>query len=240
VSDPATEVVVREGVVTVSGAGQSLSLAPGERTTIHEGDPPDGVHTGERNLIVNGDFAAPLSPADWNTYSENPYVDDAIGQAAPAVETGRNTVHFYRPGRNWGRVGIQQKINRYVRDSQSLKLHLALKVVQQNLLVCGTLGSECPVMVKIEYVDLAGNRNEWVQGFYYLNDLTNSVPRLCYTCPSPKSNHILVQQDVWYTYDSPDLMVLLNKPATINTISILAEGHTFESFVAEVELQAGD
>jgi hypothetical protein len=240
VTDQATEVVVRDGVATASAGGQSINLAPGERTVLDSTNALE-VKTGERNLIVNGDFSGPLAPADWNVSQERKEATDVEGKIEVTVETGRNAIHFFRPGRDWGRVKIEQKINRDVRDYASLRLHLALKIVRQNVLVCGTYGSECPVMIDIEYTDQVGNRKHWLQGFYYLGDTSNSVPVLCVTCSSePKQNHIQVQQNTWYAYDSADLIALLNKPTIINVITVYAEGHTVESFVSEVELQAGD
>ncbi len=238
-----TEVVVRDGAATVTGAGESVILAAGERTTVCAGCKPAGVLTGERNLVVNGDFASPLSPADWSPYKDRYDPTDVEGQIEMTVDAGRKAVHFIRPGSNWGRVGIQQKINRDVRDYQSLRLHLAVRLVRQNLSICGTYGSECPLMVKIEYTDLAGNKNEWLQGFYYYSDPASPLPTLCVTCAPPKTNHVRVQHSVWYPYDI-DLLALFNSanraPAVINTISIYAEGHSFESLVSEIELLAGD
>jgi hypothetical protein len=96
-------------------------------------------------------------------------------------------------------------------------------------------------MIDLEYTDLVGNRKHWLQGFYYLGDTSNSVPSLCVTCSTePKQNHIQVQQNVWYSYDSADLITLLDKPTIINVITVYAEGHTVESFISEIELQAGD
>ncbi len=239
VTDQATEVVVRDGAATVLANGQSIILAPSERTEMR----PDAeltVQTGERNLIVNGDFSAPLSPADWNSSQTRKDATDVEGKAEIVVETGRNAIHFIRPGRDWGRVSVSQKINRDVRDYRSLTLHMALEIARQNVLVCGTYGSECPVMVDLEYTDLVGNRQHWLQGFYYLGDTSNVLPLLCVTCAPPKQNHILVQRNVWFSFDSPDLITLLNKPTIINSITIYAEGHNVESFVSEIELQAGD
>lgn len=239
VTNQATEVVVREGAATVTGAGERVILAPNERTRVRAGQPPEGVLTGERNLILNGEFASQLSPADWSTSQDRKDPQDVLGQIELAVNAGRNAIHFVRPGRDWGRLSIVQKINRDVRDYVSLRLHLAVKIVRQNLLVCGGLGSECPVMVKIEYTDAAGGRNEWLQGFYYLADSSRTLPTLCVQC-AIRNSHVQVQQNEWYPYDSDDLLALPNKPAIINAISIQAEGHSFESFVAEVELLAGD
>jgi len=240
VTDQSTEVVVRDGAATVSGANTSVTLAPGERTTVEKGHPPAGVLTGERNLVVNGDFASPLSPGDWNPSINVKESDDVKGQYEIVVDSGRKAVHFLRLGRDWGHIQIQQRVSRDVRDYQHLNLHLALKIIRQNLLLCGNLGSECPLMVDIEYTTQAGGNNHWLQGFFYLGDSSKTLPTLCLQCPVPKPQHVQVQQNVWVSYDSENLITLLNKPAMINSITVYAEGHTFESYVSEIELQAGD
>ena len=99
-------------------------------------------------------------------------------------------------------------------------------------------------MVKIEYTDKAGDKHEWIQGFYYLAD--PRLPTTCVTCPAPQSPHKRVERNGWYLYDSPELTELFKntttgaEPAIINAIAIEAQGHTFETFVSEVELLAGD
>lgn len=241
VTSQRTEVVVRDGAATVSDGGQSVILAPGERTLVKPGDGGSlKVETGARNLVANGDFKVAFSPGDWTANADFLDPSDTPGQIVLTVDGGRNAVHFIRPGNNWGRLSIQQRINRDVRDYQSLRLHLAVRLVRQNISTCGTYGSECPLMVKLKYTDLAGNKNEWIQGFYYYSDPTSHLPTLCVTCAPPKTSHVRIEHGVWYPYDSPDLITLLNKPAIINDIIVYAEGHSFESLVSEVELLAGD
>jgi hypothetical protein len=99
-------------------------------------------------------------------------------------------------------------------------------------------------MVRLQYEDAIGDSYEWLQGFYYLGNKDGSLPTRCVTCPLPTGDHAHIANGVWYPYDSPDLMSLLstagNPPATVNSISIYASGHSFESYVAEVELLAED
>jgi hypothetical protein len=238
VTDKGTEVSVREGVVTVSASGQSLTLAPNERTFIPDGGPPQGILVGETNLIRDGDFAQGLLP-DWASFQDLKDPKDALGEITTQTDEENNyVVSFFRPGVDWGRVGIRQTINRDIRDYKVMRLHLKVRLVSQNVTVCGTYGSECPVMIKIEYTDRAGGQREWIQGFYYLSDARQ--PQVCVTCQTPQSPHVLVRRDSWYFYESPELISLLNNPAIINAVSIYGEGHTFESFVSEVELLAGD
>lgn len=243
VTDQSTDVAVRDGAATVIAAGQTVILAANERTIVPAGSPPQGVLTGDRNLIVNGDFTAPLSP-DWTTFKDRYDPNDVEGRIELTVNAGHSAVHFNRPGTNWGRIGIRHRINRDVRDYHTLRLHLAVRIAQQNLSICGSLGSECPVMVKIEYTDIAGGNHEWVQGFYYLPDPANTQPVRCITCPPPSGPHLRVTQGSWFFYDSPELISLFKSagftPAVISAISIYAEGHAFDSYVSEVELLAGD
>ncbi|MBI4314694.1 MAG: hypothetical protein HY679_02075 [Chloroflexi bacterium] len=243
VTEAITAVAVHDGAVTVIAQGSAVILAANERTTVQSGEAPAGVLTGARNLIVNGDFATPLSP-DWTTFKDRADPADVEGQIDLAQNVGRNAAHFIRPGDNWGRVGIRQKINRDVRGYNSLRLHVAARILSQNVSNCGSLGSECPLMIKLEYTDVAGASHEWVQGFYYLSDPSNSLPLRCVTCPPPGGAHQRIQQNVWYLYDSPELIALFaasgQTPATITAISIYAEGHSVESFISEVELLAGD
>jgi hypothetical protein len=243
VTDQTVDVIVREGAAKVTAKDETVPLDSGQRVVVRTGTPPERATTGERNLLLSGDFATPLTN-DWITYKDRFDPNDADGKIEQLTEGNRNILSLYRAGFNWGRVGIQQKINREVRDYRYLRLHLALRVSKQNLRGCGQYGSECPLMAKIEYTDVAGNKREWVQGFFFFADPTNALPMRCITCAASTTSHIRVQQDVWYLYDSPDLINLFRtagfNPSIINTISIYAEGHSFESLVSEVELLAAD
>ena len=237
ITDKGTEVAVREGVAAVLGQEQSVNLSPDQRTFVPDGGAPQGILTGESNLIRNGDFAQGLAP-DWTVY-QNLTQGDAQGEITRQKDReGRDVLTFFRPGTNWGQVGIRQVINRDIRDYESLRLHLAVRLSSQNVLSCGQYGSECPLMAKIEYTDKAGGQREWIQGFYYLPGAR--LPTVCVTCPPPQTEHLRVERNVWLFYESSDLIKLLNEPAIINALSIEAQGHAFESFVSEVELLAGD
>ena len=97
-------------------------------------------------------------------------------------------------------------------------------------------------MVRIEYQDTSGNKQEWLQGFYYLSSDNQALPKRCVTCSASAADHVKVQHGRWHLYDSPELMNIFSqsgKPAAIiESISFYASGHNFESYLAEVELQA--
>ncbi len=234
-------VSVRTGVATVSAQGKSTLLTRDERTTVSRGSAPAGVLRGERNLIENGSFSAPLTNG-WTTFQNRQDADESAGEVEVKVQQGRAALHFNRRGMSWAEVGIRQELGLDVRDYQELRLHLATWLAFQNLRNCGSLGSECPLMVRLEYQDAAGNGHEWLQGFFYLGSDSGSIPTRCVTCGTPTGNHLEIPLGRWHLYDSPNLMSLFgdtgSPPAIINAISFYASGHNFESYLTEVELQA--
>jgi hypothetical protein len=233
------ETTVRDGQAIVIGdAGPPALFGPAERAIIGDGQSIDR-QSAPRNLIANGDFQAPLEDG-WIRGSEQD--EEPPGSVNIVTDGGWEAANFYRDGRGHAEVSIRQKINHDVRDFTSLELHLAVKIKGQNVPVCGTLGSECPVMVRIEYKDAHGANREWLQGFYWLPDTGASGepnPSVCKTC-STRNPHIKVPQDTWYVYLSPNLIPLLSQdgraPTTIRAVTIYASGHTYHSMVADVEL----
>ncbi len=234
-------VAVRTGIATVSAQGQSTLLTREERTAVSTGSVPAGVLRGERNLIDNGGFSAPVTDG-WTTFHNRQNADESAGTIDVKVQQGRAAIHFNRRGMNWAEVGIRQELGLDVSDFQELRLHLATWLAFQNLRNCGHLGSECPMIVRVEYQDTAGNGHEWLQGFFYLGRTDGSTPTRCVTCAPPTGNHLHIPLGRWYLYDSPNLMDLFamagSPPAIINSISFYASGHNFESYLTDVELQA--
>jgi hypothetical protein len=234
-------VSVRDGIATVSAQGKNIRLVRDERTTVGAGEPPAGILFGERNIIDNSSFSRPLTDG-WTTYQNRQAANESAGTIEIGVHNGRTALHFLRRGLQWAETGIQQDLGLDVRDYQNLRLHLATWLDFQDLRNCGSLGSECPLMVRIEYQDTAGNRQEWLQGFYYLSSDNQAIPKRCVTCSGSAADHVKVPHGRWYLYDSPELMSIFSEAgrpaAIIESISFYASGHNFESYLAEVELQA--
>lgn len=244
VSSLETEVIVHEGIATVLAENGSLILGREERTYIVAGSQPAGVQSGARNLLVNGDFHSVLTDG-WAVFQNRSSSEAEQGTIDVLEHQGRQALHFARFDNNWAELGVRQEINRDVRDYAGLHLQLEVWLAEQSLFNCGALGSECPVMVRLEYTDNAGNAREWLQGFYYNAapaSLTPPVPNRCVTCPQPSSIHQFVQPGVWHFYDSPELIETLSQtgfaPVQLDAITIYASGHNFESYVAEVVLFA--
>ncbi len=190
------------------------------------------------NLVTNGDFVAPLEE-NWNTYSRIDVAGEAGGTAQITTIENIPALIITRQGQGPAQTGIAQELDADVSGLRSLRLHLLLRVEEQDVPLCGSLGSECPVMVRIDYVDANGTDQEWTQGFYALPDATSVNPEVCVTC-STHNQHIRVPQGTWYAYLSSNLIPPLSQggqpPRLIKTIAIYASGHTYQAIITEVEL----
>ena len=132
------------------------------------------------------------------------------------------------------RMARSQEINYDVRDFSFLQMHLDVRIISQNIAGfggCGYLGTECPVIVRLDYKDIYGTDREWLHGFYR---------------GEPAADWLInwwaeqLQSPNWQTYDSDNLMEELaaTPPALIKSLTIYASGHSFHALVTEVELLA--
>lgn len=109
----------------------------------------------------------------------------------------------------------------------------------QSLSVCGSLASECILMLRIDYHDMYDNHGSWLRGFYYAEDVTGAARKTCASCIQ---DHIHTRQAVWYTFDSDNLLNLIaeeNHPFLIDSVTFYASGHQFDIVVGEVILLVG-
>jgi hypothetical protein len=240
VDQETTHITVQEGLAELtSETGPTIQLDSSQRARATS-DGVTGPLPAARDLIVNGDFAAPLERG-WASYSKDIQIEGEPGGEVQRTEIeGRPVIVITRRGTGHAETGVLQRIDTDIRDFSSLQLHLLLRIEEHNVPVCGSLGSECPVMVRIAYEDADGADQEWLQGFYSLPDTsTPGNPSFCVTC-SVRNEHIQVPQGTWYSYDSPNLIPLMSQdgetPILIQSITVYASGHTYQSTVAEVEL----
>ncbi len=131
-------------------------------------------------------------------------------------------------------MGIRQEINHDVRDFTALQLRLNVRVISQDITGfggCGYLGTECPIIVRLDYKDIYGTDREWLHGFYTGEPHENW---LTYEWADQ------LQSNNWQTFDSDNLMQELTDtpPALVKAITIYASGHNFHTMVTEVELLA--
>ncbi len=239
VTSQQTTATVRRGAALVRVGNQELALSDEQRAVLSSAGQLDGPLPAERNLISNGDFVQGVDVA-WVSFS-----DPSDGSARVTNASGeeqQSAAWFQHDQPQPAEIGLIQTLNRNVKDLESLIIHLKVRVNYHSLSVCGSLGSECPVMVRIDYRDAAGNSQQWVHGFYGFEDPTLAVPYYCTTCPNPGSgNHNRVTEGSWFLYDSPNLMEFLPpelRPAIVDSVRVYASGHSYESMVTDVELLA--
>ena len=241
VNELETQVTVRSGQATARANGGQSIIESNQRTVIPAGEAPLGALPPERNLLAASSFDGAVGTI-WNIDERQHAANDDQGTVAYTDELGRPAAHFVRDGFDWGLLQLRQELNRDVRDLRELRLHLAVMIERQDLARCGTMGSECPVMAKIEFVDTSGTSQEWLQGFYTESGAAGEAPGSCVTCPPPTGPHIRLQSGVWYVYDSPNLIEEMKAqgfvPASVRAVTVYASGHVFESQVSEVELLA--
>ena len=240
-----TIVTVRNGQARVTAQNQSVVLVKDKRAQVAPNSPPTGPFSAEQNLVRNGDFTQSID-GTWSKDTRQP-ADPAEDPGAAEVSTdnGRRIVHLGRSGINWGHIGLTQGINRDVQGLTSLRLNMDIQIDQQDVRNCGLQGTECPLMVKINYVDVGGGAHEWLQGFYYFYDPNPAAGyTYCLPCFPVQYQHIRWPSAAWQSYTSDDLLQIFavggTQPAVIKSITIYGEGHTFDSQFADVQLLANE
>jgi hypothetical protein len=234
-----TEIRVRRGWAEVF----EKLVAEGQRIVLREGTIAE-VLPAVGNLVFNGGFSEGLE--GWTTHTSG---QDAL-QPLPEIEVetveGTQVVRFHSIAGNAAKAGITQVVDEYIGNETSLELRVDLLIESHTLPVCGTLGSECPVMVRLEYTDGQGVEREWQQGFYSVPNPPGAPepnPAFCITCSEP-FEHDQIPAATWHSFLSGNLIILLSQsnrpPINIRAVTIYASGHAFDTLVAEVELLRGN
>jgi hypothetical protein len=180
------------------------------------------------NLLQNGDFSESILNT-WQSYIK---AENVIPGSVRIIERdGRRVAHFIRQGEENvpTEVGITQVVERDVNVYDSLTMQLDVKLLHQSLSGAGYLSSEFPLRVEVTYTDIYGKVLTWGHGFYY-RDPENENWQVVGGDKIPPYN--------WYTYQSPNLMELLDdtRPARINSVRIYASGWNYQSMVSELYL----
>ncbi len=236
-----TEIVVSRGQALIPdrSGGPLVAVTDSQFTELTmEGRGP--IHSGpSRDILRNSDFDQPLTPY-WKSFTQRKQIPEESDGTVRLVSNDRASyVVLEREGRGHIEVGISQEINQDIQAIKSLQVNALISVDHQNIPYCGIAGTECPLMIRLYYLDAQGGRHEWVQGFYFY-----TVPGDDYsdTCPASEceggAEHIQVLQGTPYRYASPDLLPILKErgtePTTLLSIDVYASGHAFASVIDEV------
>jgi hypothetical protein len=233
VTNDETQVTARDGSATVSAQGTVLTVGSGQRTVIRLGSRPLGILSPENNLVVNGDFRRPLD-GTWEVAHDLQEPSESPGTVSIVADGGKRWAVFERTGTFHAETDLRQVVDKNVRGFGSLKLHFLVRISDHDVPVCGQAGSECPMMLRLDYKDANGTDRSYLQGFYWLLDERGVNPDYN-TTSGMRVKHIRVQRDVPFTYDTEDLMKTLS-PSQITAITFYASGHSYRAAITEIEL----
>lgn len=244
VTNEETQVTVQEGQaqVTASDGQETLPLGSRERALIPTGSGPVGPLPPERNLVKNGDFSDGMS-----YWTEFPWqverADQPEGQVRILDSGGESRLNIVRQGIGHADVLIRQSVNQDVSELKSLRLLLTFRILGQSLDVCGVEGSECPLFVRINFVNEDGFSRTWQQGFYAVGEVVaDQTPDGCIRCDMIQAPHLRVplQQDFFFDVDLGEEVARQGRipPSFIESVVLVASGHSFEVEVVDVSLLA--
>jgi hypothetical protein len=237
-----SEITVWDGsaVVDSNGNRDRIELGRNQHTVIQNTGESITITDAEIPLVVNHDFSHALDEG-WRLYN----VGIPIGNASTTVFDGRPVVIFDRSQGHWpdqalghGETGLIQELQVDVTDYANLEIQATLFIDEQSLSTCGEAGSECPLMMNINYIDPAGNEQEFIHGFYATTEPQLSYPQACASC---RSEHERINLKSWYTYESGNLLELWpaeQRPEYINSISVYASGHAYKVFLSDISILA--
>jgi hypothetical protein len=240
-SNSEAQVAVLQGRADIVLEDDNLVVETDRRVVIPSGGTPIGPLGSERNLIKNGDFGDDFE--EWVLLAPNIELSDQ-SKVDVQIETDADepAIQFKRVGIGHADAGMRQIINQDLTDFESLQLVVSLVVGEQSLGVCGEQGSECPLIVRIEYDDINGVSQTWQQGFYAVGEISPSTPDICVACPPPLNEHQSVPFQQLAFYESDNLIERLDLlgilPRKVKSVTLIASGHTFDTKIVDIALMA--
>jgi hypothetical protein len=242
-------VTAREGSATLISAGnQAQHISESFVGTVRPDDLTVQITPGPVDIIANSSFDQQGAewPVGWRCASDLSGSDPnaPIGEYNFPIAEGHSTIHIQRmqPNPGHGETGCVQFLADPVQGldvSQYDSLHwrVTMRVHYQSLSACGTLGSECPVMLYMKYRDQYDQVRDWYHGFFAVLR-PNEGRTICDSCFEP---HEQINRDAWYTYESGNLftdIIADLRPRAIIQVEFYASGHQFEVHLDEVALIA--
>jgi hypothetical protein len=253
-----TQVISLRGTAAITTPDrQSFAVLDGQRALFDHASRQMVFSAGYQDLIVTDGFssdnmvdmnasAVPLSGAVWRCRS----VQVSPPEGAFSLESidGRSAIRMQRGGgaNSHGETFCIQNLGLTAQEGldvsafDSLSWRVTFKIVSQSLGVCGSQGSECPLMLRMDYIPTSGERAiSWYHGFYVMPSAQFEYPLRCDSCTQDHQN---INENAWYTYDSGNLFTLIpesQRPKSILNVRFYASGHEYDVYVEDVSLLAG-
>lgn len=257
-SDTRLQVINREGAISVVPAnlneGRSIPVNS-QGTLTYETDPKlvmvDPAYT---NLLANSTFQDVSTVGDNGGGSQTLALawacsnrQDALprGDYRPEIKDGRWTMRLVR-GEGATSNGETRCLSYFGQDRQDVSqynyvgLRTTFNINFQSLDTCGQAGSECPLMLQMDYLDEQGEFRRWFHGFYSRDNPQSNYPLQCNSC---FQEHEIINPQSWYTYDSGNLLNLFppgERPTSIINVQFYASGHEYDVYIGEVALLVGN
>lgn len=187
-------------------------------------------------------------PLDWRC-STSTEASAPRGFFTPETHDGRHVLRMTRLNTDKpGETGCYQGLalgERWIDISgyTSLSIRAALVIESHSLPVCGFEGSECPLMLRLDYL-VAGDqpgefrRGELLYGFYAVPGPVDPFDQTCASCIQP---HVRILDKAWYVFDSGNLLVGFppdRRPVAISRLTFYASGHSYDVRLSRIELIA--
>jgi hypothetical protein len=259
-SDTRVQIINQSGEVILKPSNVDIgkSIPANNQGVINYSADPNEValSPANTNLVSDTVFADDLqSPADFIQGSQ-PFLKDWVcndnsnpdGKAISDMIDGRPVLRFLRDDEatshgETGCVRSWQRDGQNVESFNYLSLRATFKINYQSLSACGQDGSECPLMLIVEYRDKNDVNRRWIHGFYYFVDPNRNFPLQCNSCLQA---HEQINEKTWFTYDSGNLLNLLanpdqlaeERPVSIIDVQFKSSGHQYDVTVGDVALFA--
>lgn len=237
-----------EAVLFSNDRTQNRLIPTGAEGVLYAERSAPSVYPSRRNLIKNGQFVFAnhpptlMLPEHWgctNVQEDLPRgdyrMDKVMGR--PMLRLTRGT-----PASSHGETRCIQPIPSSAGDLGTfnfLELEASFIVNHQSLSDCGERGSECPLMLRVNYQDINGEERAWFQGFYSASNPTLGYPPRCESCTQ---DHLQINPRVLYTYRTGNLFASIPawaRPARILSVEFYASGHQYDVLVHEIGMYVG-
>jgi hypothetical protein len=237
----ATHVLVYEGEIAAIPITNTQIMRPvraGEHALVRAGVVEPLLAA--RNVIRNSGFDQALQPGNW-VVSATASVGAPLGQVGILVDGSTSRLDLNRTGAGIGpgRTSVTQPLDQSAVSRQSVRVRVTFEILEQEIQVCGSTGSECPMMIEIAYARKDGSAASWRQGFYAVGvPAGGSLPD--YVVREKQSKHIYKNLQIPAHFTSDNLLSIAPEMALIKSITIFAEGHSVHVQVRRVELWVQD
>jgi hypothetical protein len=263
------ELVVRDNTVSVtSHGGTALIYGPDRRVGYSVTAESGSVYTIDSdiiraqpqaiNLLQNSGLDTRSDDEEFELVSSVPLhwgcrtsIASPRGQFLPEERDGRGYIRMMRTGTDQpGVTSCQQGLaigEPWIDISgySSLRFRASMFISSHSLPVCGFEGSECPIMLRIDYLvpgDEPGAlaRGELIYGFYTVPGPADPYDQTCASCIQ---QHTRVQENAWYSFDSGNVLAAFpsdRRPVAISRVEFYASGHEYDVRLNRIELIAAN